>query len=327
MGNGRSLFPGHSCTVPAPSAGLNPTVQAPSLGPASLWFRPRAPVGWPEATPAGGRLGPCWDGGPAAPPALRRAPGSSHRWVCRSFCSQQLGQGSPVAAAFGEVAGQGCGRTPSDADAPWSPAGRGRQQAWAVLGQVVETPGLPSGTAFRQPPPPLPSMWPPARLPARAPPGEQPPPPMRPQPSAPWVPEGESLQGRSGERVRQPVGARASRGSRCVSPCPGQHLLSGLGDPRGGPHGGGAVFARPAPWSPRGRPLAVGEGPGHVPVSRSACPLTGSSCHLRVGEGPGPAAGRLLTSGTAGAGVAVCPHGHSEPSGHATSQGVVRVGS
>lgn len=129
------------------------------------------------------------------------------------------------------------------------------------------------------------------------------------------------MQGRSGERVRQPVGARASRGSRCVSPCPGQHLLSGLGDPRGGPHGGGAVFARPAPWSPRGRPLAVGEGPGHVPVSRSACPLTGSSCHLRVGEGPGPAAGRLLTSGTAGAGVAVCPHGHSEPSGHATSQG------
>lgn len=125
MGNGRSLFPGHSCTVPAPSAGLNPTVQAPSLGPASLWFRPRAPVGWPEATPAGGRLGPCWDGGPAAPPALRRAPGSSHRWVCRSFCSQQLGRGSPVAAAFGEVAGQGCGRTPSDADAPWSPAGRG----------------------------------------------------------------------------------------------------------------------------------------------------------------------------------------------------------
>lgn len=160
MGNGRSLFPGHSCTVPAPSAGLNPTVQAPSLGPASLWFRPRAPVGWPEATPAGGRLGPCWDGGPAAPPALRRAPGSSHRWVCRSFCSQQLGRGSPVAAAFGEVAGQGCGRTPSDADAPWSPAGRGRQQAWAVLGQVVETPGLP-------PAPSSPAIGVAARPPAR----------------------------------------------------------------------------------------------------------------------------------------------------------------
>lgn len=91
---GLSLFPVHPHTVPAPGAGLNPTVQAPSLGQASSWVRP------PESLWAGQRRPrPVTGWVPAGMvarlprPALLRAWGHSHRWACRTPSSAVAGAG------------------------------------------------------------------------------------------------------------------------------------------------------------------------------------------------------------------------------------------